>query len=118
MSGSSQITPWAAVSASWRGVGFEGNNLSSPLSGRRKEGRVPANRPIHQKNCQTIVCFFINKLLILLLDKAGKVQGERFLLFLFFLFPPQHNPGAEFSGVAVSFSTAGEAGGTSQSVRV
>lgn len=37
------------------------------------------NRHIHQKTCQTIVCFFINKLQILLPDKAR--ESARFAIF-------------------------------------
>ena len=41
---------------------FQENNLSPALSDEEEVGGYPANRHIHQKNCQTIVCFFINKL--------------------------------------------------------
>lgn len=69
MSGTSQITRLGPEAGIWRrrrrwggGGLFQENNLSPALSDEEEVGGYPANRHIHQKNCQTIVCFFINKL--------------------------------------------------------
>lgn len=67
MSGSSQITPWGQLGpfgVEMAAGGGEGEGEPPALSEHRVEaveGLCPASRHIHQKNCQTIVCFFINK---------------------------------------------------------
>lgn len=65
MSGSSQITPWGQLGPFSVETAAGGEGEPPALSERRVEAAerlCPASRHIHQKNCQTIVCFFINKL--------------------------------------------------------
>ncbi len=65
---------------------FQENNLSPALSDR---GGYPANRHIHQKNCQTIVCFLLISSEYCCWTRPAEVPGLHFFL--------QHNTGAEFN---------------------
>lgn len=65
---------------------FQENNLSPTLSDK---GGYPANRHIHQKNCQTIVCFLLISSKYCCWTRPEEVPGLHFFL--------QHNTGAEFN---------------------
>lgn len=71
---------------------FQENNLSPALS--EGGGGYPANRHIHQRNCQTIVCFLLISSEHCCWTRPGEVPGLHFFL--------QHNTGAEFNSSVVA----------------
>lgn len=81
MSGSLQITPWGPAESVQHGDGDRGRGEPPVLSEQRVEaveGLCPASRHIHQKNCQTIVCFLLISCEYCCRTRPAEVHSQHF----------------------------------------